>query len=369
MTRVLREVRQFAAARPGPGIVAVSGGADSVALLRALHACGGPLFVAHVNHRLRGADSDADEAFVRDLCAALGVAYRVTAVDVAALAAGDNLESTARRVRYAFFAEVAAETGAAWIATAHTADDQAETVLHRMIRGTGLQGLRGIASWRTGGVSPPSSERTYSDNTTSPLSSGKPSPDSAPSYLPSSDEVSGTLGGLTPPARRAIVRPLLAVTRADVLAHLAELNQPHREDASNADTRFTRNRIRHELVPLLKTFNPDVVSALAHLAEHAAEAHEVITAAAAELLSKAARPRAGATIVLDSGTLAAAPRAVLRSALRELWDREGWPVANMTFDSWDRAVEIAAHNASACDFPGGVGMRRVGRVVQLTRRV
>ncbi|QJW97961.1 tRNA lysidine(34) synthetase TilS [Frigoriglobus tundricola] len=355
MTRVLREVRRFAAARPGPGVVAVSGGADSVALLRALHACGSPLFVAHVNHRLRGADSDADEAFVRALCAALGVACRVKSVDVAALAAGDNLESTARRVRYAFFAEVAAEAGAAWIATAHTADDQAETVLHRLIRGTGLQGLRGIASWRAGGVSPPSSH--------------KPSPDNAPPSPPSSDEGSGSLGGLMPPARRGIVRPLLAVTRADVLAHLAALNQPHREDASNADTRFTRNRIRHELLPLLKTFNPDVVSALAHLAEHAAEAHEVITTAATELLTNAERPRAGATIVLDAGTLTAAPRAVVRATLRVLWDREDWPVANMTFDAWDRAVEIAAHNASACDFPGGVGVRRVGRVVQLTRRV
>jgi tRNA(Ile)-lysidine synthase len=146
VTRVLREVRRFAAGRSGRGVVAVSGGADSVALLRALCACGVPLVAAHVNHRLRGADSDADEAFVRELCAQLGVECRVKAVDVSALAAGDNLESTARRVRYEFFAEVAAEVGAAWIATAHTADDQAETVLHRLIRGTGLQGLRGIAA-------------------------------------------------------------------------------------------------------------------------------------------------------------------------------------------------------------------------------
>src|SRR5437764_7816194 len=105
---------------PGPGVVAVSGGADSVALLRALHACGVPLTVAHVNHRLRGSDSDGDEQFVRELCGMLGVECRVKSVDVAALAAGDNLESTARRVRYAFFAEVAAEVGAAWVATAHT---------------------------------------------------------------------------------------------------------------------------------------------------------------------------------------------------------------------------------------------------------
>jgi tRNA(Ile)-lysidine synthase len=165
-----------------------------------------------------------------------------------------------------------------------------------------------------------------------------------------------------------LLRPLLAVTRADVLAHLAELNQPHREDASNADPRFTRNRIRHELLPLLKTFNPDVVSALAHLAEHAAEAHEVISTDAAELLATAERPRAGNTIILDAAALLAASRAVLREALRLVWEREGWPMGEMTFDAWDRAVEVATRNAPACDFPGGVTMRHAGRVVQLTRR-
>ncbi len=141
VTRVLREVRRFAATRLDRGVVAVSGGADSVALLRAICACSAPLVVAHVNHQLRGEESDADEAFVRELCTAIGVEYHVKIAAVAALAAGDNLESTARRVRYEFFSQVANEVGAAWIATAHTADDQAETVLHRLIRGTGLQGL------------------------------------------------------------------------------------------------------------------------------------------------------------------------------------------------------------------------------------
>ena len=346
MTRVLREVRRFAAARPGPGVVAVSGGADSVALLRALHACGVSLAVAHVNHCLRGSDSDADETFVRALCESLGVPCRVKSVDVATLAAGDNLESTARGVRYAFFAEVAAELSAAWVATAHTADDQAETVLHRLIRGTGLQGLRGIARAK------------------------RPLP-------PTPSPKKGGGAGFTPPPflgegvggrGSSILRPLLALTRADVLAHLAAINQPHREDASNADTRFTRNRIRHELLPLLRTFNPDVVSALAHLAEHAHEAHEVITAAAAELLAKAERPRAANAIILDAAALLAAPRAVLRAALRLVWEREGWPLGDMTFDAWDRAVEVACRNGGACDFPGGVTMRHAGRVVQVSRR-
>jgi tRNA(Ile)-lysidine synthase len=158
------------------------------------------------------------------------------------------------------------------------------------------------------------------------------------------------------------------VTRADVLEHLAAVGQPYREDRTNADTRFTRNRIRHELLPLLKTFNPDVVSALAHLAEHANEAHEVITTQAGELLAKAERLRAADTIILDAGTLVAAPRAVVRAALRLVWEREGWPMSEMDFAAWERAVEVAGGNAPACDFPGGVSMRLAGRVVQMSRR-
>jgi tRNA(Ile)-lysidine synthase len=122
------------------------------------------------------------------------------------------------------------------------------------------------------------------------------------------------------------------------------------------------------LLPLLRTFNPDIVSALGHIAEHASEAHEVITAVARELLAKAERPRAANTLILDAAALLAAPRAVLRAALRLLWEREGWSMADMNFDSWERAVEIAAGNAPACDFPGGVTMRHAGRVVQIARR-
>jgi tRNA(Ile)-lysidine synthase len=328
--------------------VGVSGGADSVALLRALHACSMTLTVAHVNHKLRGADSDADEAFVRELCTTLGVPYRVTAVDVAARASGDNLEATARRVRYEFFAEVAREVGAAWIATAHTADDQAETVLHRLIRGTGLQGLRGIAAEKT----VRSEERGSEERKAEAAAPGSASSLLTPPLLTSSE----------------LLRPLLAVTRADVLAHLAEVGQPYREDASNADPRFTRNRIRHELLPLLRTFNPDIVSALGHLAEHANEAHEVIVAAAGALLGRAERPKAGVTVVLDAVVLCAAPRGVLRAALRLVWEREGWPMGDMNFDSWDRAVEIAGGATSACDFPGGISMRHAGRVVQIGPR-
>jgi tRNA(Ile)-lysidine synthase len=311
----------------GRGLVAVSGGADSVALLRGLcEGCRDGLTVAHFNHRLRGAESDADEAFVRELAGRLGVAVRVGSIDVAA--AGGNLEATARRLRYGWLAEAAAEVGAGWVATGHTADDQAETVLHRLIRGTGLQGLRGVAAER-----------------------------------PVSDFV-------------RLVRPLLGITRADVLAYLADLGQPYRTDATNADPAFTRTRIRHELLPLLKTFNPDVVSALCRLAGQAEDATAILAAEADRLLRRVELPRAGDRVILDATPFSPLhkPREdqahpyLAREMFRRLWAREGWPGGAMTFAHWDRLHAVAAGSESAADFPGGVHARRAGAVVQLTRR-
>lgn len=338
MRELEHTVRRFMANRAGSGIVAVSGGADSVALLRSLHSLGLTLTVAHVNHQLRGTESDADETFVRELCESLGVPRWVKTANVVALAAGENLEAAARRIRYQFFAELAADCGAQWIATGHTADDQAETVLHRIARGTGIQGLRGVLKAPT--PTPP------------PEGGGLlPAPPSPPG------KGVGRLG-------LGLIRPLLTITRAEILEYLAAINQPFREDASNADPRFTRNRIRHELLPLLKTFNPDVVASLGHLAEHAEEAHEIIVLVAAEMLAKAERPRAGTAVILDVAALGPS-RAVIRSVLRFVWEREGWPMSEMSFDAWDRAVAVTLGDATASDFPGGISMRHAGRVVQI----
>jgi tRNA(Ile)-lysidine synthase len=346
--RLMREVQRLMASRAGSGVVAVSGGADSVALLRALHSLNRQLTVAHLNHQLRGADSEADAAFVGELCRSLDVPFRVKALDVAAMATGDNLEATARSLRYAFFIQVADETGADWIATGHTADDQAETVLHRIIRGTGIQGLRGIAPARAGEGSP-QTRRAFAEKWPAAIKEKWPIANKE----------------LSPLDR--LIRPFLSVTRAEILTYLSALNQPFREDVTNADPRFTRNRIRHELMPLLKSFNPDVVSALAHLAEQASDAHEVIEAVAAEVLVKAERPRAGRVVILDVDSLGNS-RAVIRAVLRRLWMREGWPMSEMGFDAWDRAVAVACGELSSCDFPGGVSMRHAARVVQIGPR-
>jgi tRNA(Ile)-lysidine synthase len=316
---------------PPPGlVVAVSGGPDSVALLRALIAVRGnqpiPLVASHLNHQLRGADSDSDEAFVVELHARLlveGVGHLHLAqhrLDVARLAAerGGNLEALARQERYRWLAEVARTNGLHHVATGHTANDQAETVLHRLLRGTGLDGLRGIAFRRL----------------------------------------------LEPGVE--VVRPLLSVTHEQVRAWLVELQQPARHDASNDDPRFTRNRIRHELLPLLaRDYNPTVVETLSRLAAQAEEVFADEEAAAAVLLRQAERPRAGAMVIVEVSCLRHAPRRLVRSALRLVWQREGWPMGEMSFDHWQRLADLTTAESGAHDLPGGVHARRRGEVMQL----
>ncbi len=312
-------------------VVAVSGGPDSVALLRALLVLRtssetGPLIVAHLNHQLRGPESAADEAFVQQMHAQLvrggcsGLELRSERADVLrqARAEGDNLESVARMMRYDWLAGVARRAGVGWVATGHTADDQAETVLHRILRGAGLKGLRGIAIRR-------------------PLSPGI-----------------------------ELVRPLLTARRADVLAYLEAEGQPYCQDSSNLDKRFTRNRIRHELLPLLeKEYNPAVVTILNRLAKQADEAYHSDEAQAKKLLAAAEKPRAGRMLVFDRQCLCAAPRNLIREVFRLAWEREGWPVGRMNFDAWDRLASVALGEITAIDLPGDVCARCRDRVIQV----
>ena len=197
--------------RPGDHIVcAVSGGADSVALLFGLYLLkeklGVTLSAAHFNHHLRGDESDGDEDFVRDFCAGYRIPLEVGGARVQPGPKG--LEAAAREARYAFLRTLPGR-----IATAHTADDNAETVLMHLLRGTGLKGL--------GGIRP----------------------------------VSGN-----------VIRPMLAITRQEVEAFLAEYSLPHREDSSNAADAFLRNRIRHGVLPLLRQENSGAALAIAALA-------------------------------------------------------------------------------------------------------
>lgn len=205
------------------GLVAVSGGADSVALLHLLHIAakgqGLELRAAHLDHALRP-DSPEDVAHVRSLCAALGVPLVTTRIDVAALAriAKGGIEEAAREARRNFLREAAEAQGCAWIALAHQRDDQAETFLLRLLRGAGTTGLAGMRP-----VDPP------------------------------------------------FVRPLLPFSREELVAWLAELGIAWREDSSNRDPAFVRNRVRLELLPLLESYNPAIRTRLNELCRQLAE--------------------------------------------------------------------------------------------------
>ena len=232
----LRQPPGAASLRPGDRVaLAVSGGADSVAMLRLFlevrQKLGLVLSVAHFNHRLRGRASDADEKFVAKLALSYDLPFHADRADVAAKALREqsNLEDTARRARYQFFSRLVADRHSTYVATAHTADDQAETVLAHLLRGTGIAGLAGIH-----------------------------------------------------PVSGQVLRPLLGFRRSELRAYLKKLRQPWREDVSNRDTHRMRARIRQQLIPLLeKRFQPLAVEHLVALASRARE-NEVLLASLSE---------------------------------------------------------------------------------------
>ncbi|MBI2820170.1 MAG: tRNA lysidine(34) synthetase TilS [Acidobacteria bacterium] len=227
----LETIREFRMIQPGEAVAAgCSGGADSTALVLLLKelsdSLGCVLSVAHLNHCLRGSESDADEQFVRSLAERLGVPCFVERADVGKISrqSKTNPEAKARELRLRFFESLMESGQADSVALAHTADDQAETVLQRLLRGAGTRGLTGIH--------------------------------------PVMKSPSGKL---------KIIRPLIRARRAALREWLTKRGEGWREDLSNQDRRRTRNRIRHEVLPLLEEFNPRIVEALAHTAAIARE--------------------------------------------------------------------------------------------------
>ncbi len=218
---VRRTMTRHRMAADGPVLCAVSGGADSVALLLILHRLGHAQAVGHLNHGARGAESDEDARFVEALAAELNLPCVIAARSIAeeAKRAGRNFEDYAREARYQFLAEAARARGCAAVATGHHAGDQAETVLWRLLRGAGPQGVAGVA----------------------PVSEAHGVP---------------------------VVRPVIDCTRDDLVAYLAAEGASYREDRTNADPRFIRNALRHEVIPeLARRFNPSLGKVLAQFAE------------------------------------------------------------------------------------------------------
>jgi tRNA(Ile)-lysidine synthase len=277
-----QRVRKFIEAQgllqPGDTVVVgVSGGPDSLCLLDVLHALSSAfpltLHVAHLNHGLRPeAGEDAD--FTRAEAQGRGLAFHEATADTRAYAATHkrSIEEAARQLRYDFLGRVARAVGAEAVAVAHTADDQAETVLMHFLRGSGLAGLRGM---------------------------------SAKSQLPTSQAQN----------QAVLVRPLLTVTRAEVEAYCRERGLHPRQDATNLDPAFFRNRLRHELLPLLETYNPNLRATLQRTADVLAGEHAWLQSALAVLWQRIALTEPGA-VVFDRAQWQALSLAEQRALLR-----------------------------------------------------
>ncbi len=277
VSRIREEVAGQLAALPSPHLVlAVSGGPDSLCLADAVLAIAPrrmlrPI-IAHLDHGLRGAASAADADFVRTFAEARGVPCVIERADVRAYAQQHkcSIEVAARQVRYRFLARVAEAHQASWVALAHHADDQAETVLLRLIRGTGLWGLRGM--------------RPY---------------------------------GPLPTARHlTAVRPLLRVVRADIERYCHEQHLSPRHDATNDALDHTRNRIRHELLPLLERYNPNIRAVLVRLADTIAADLDIIAQATQEAFVRLAQAAEDGSFVVDRRAWQALSIGLQRATLR-----------------------------------------------------
>ena len=312
-------------------LVAVSGGPDSVALLHWLsderERAGRPKTLAsgHVNHALRGAASDEDAAFVKRMAESLGVPHFEARLPEGALRAvpGEAIapEAEARRLRYEALRALAARAGADVIAVAHTADDQAETVLFRMVRGSGLRGLSGMrARTRVHGI--------------------------------------------------RLIRPLLDVTREQVIDYLARHHVPYREDASNASLRAARNYLRHEVIPRLRErVNSGVRDALLRQSALFREADDYLEGEARRVLPEVLLGVEPGKIVLDASRLNRYPK-LLRSYIFRcaLHDLDGI-FRELSAAHVDVLHSLATQSGGrSADFPMGVHARRERGGIILTSR-
>jgi tRNA(Ile)-lysidine synthase len=280
-------------------VVGVSGGADSVCLLHVLakwrKRLGIKLHIAHLNHQLRGTESEADAEYVSNLAGSLGIPSTIERQDVAAYRAERNcsIEEAARELRYAFLARVARKVGARRIAIGHTRDDQVETILMHILRGTGITGLCGLA---------PCSPMMYD-------SQGISSPASSSSLRDHPSSLRAKRSNLL------VIRPLLDITRAETASYCQEHQLEPRIDSSNLSPSFFRNRLRLHLLPLLRQYNPSIDQALLRLADIAKEDNAFIEQQASGLWDEVARQENN-TIYLNKKQVAGLPIALQRQLLR-----------------------------------------------------
>jgi len=316
--------------RQGRMLIGVSGGADSVALLRSLQQVSSSrqlqLYAAHFDHALRE-DSQEDARWVQNLCAELKIPcileQRPGKLPGETASESTVAEETARNWRYDFFQRHLEKEDCRWLALAHTADDQVETILHHLVRGSGLKGLRGIPAIRL-------LSRTGQKTISSP------------------SEISQKEAWL--------IRPFLEVRRGEIEASLAAHQQPYRTDSTNASSRYTRNRIRNEILPILrKELNPRVDQALLQLSQQAQDAQEVLNTIVRDLLTTAVLDRQMGIVRLQRTILLNQPVGLLREFFSGLWELQGWPRQGQSFAHLEQLARmVRTQSPRRLSLPGKV---------------
>lgn len=323
--------RECMSARGDAVVVGVSGGPDSLCLLHVLcrlrEAYGLTLHVAHLNHELRGTEAEADAQFVARLAAEWGLPVTVESVDVAAFAHERKLalEEAARQARYTFLSRVARQVGAHKIAVAHHADDQVETVLMHWLRGAGLSGLRGmqpVTSLSELRLADVQRDATHSDDL-------------------------------------LLIRPLLDVPRSEIEAYCTAHGLQPRFDRSNLDTTYYRNRLRHELLPLLETYNPRIRKVILRSASLAAADYACLREQTEAAWGHVVRAESERSIAFDLRRWRALPLAMQRSTVREAIQRLRRSLRNIDWVHVDNALQVLREGSTgmAATLPSGLVAR------------
>lgn len=310
-------------------LIAVSGGADSIALLLALHESAPDralLHAAHFNHGWRGEESDRDAEFVRHVCQREDIGLTIeksTNLDAS------KSEANARQSRYAFLARIAYQTGSRYVTTAHTRSDRAETVLHNLFRGTGLAGMVG-----------PQRSRPFD-------------------------------------AELVLARPLLSCSRSQVLDYLSAKEQDYRVDSSNSDQQYRRNFLRHSILPSISEhYGDSVEQSLTNFSEIVAEAQTLIGDLASDYLQQAHLVM-GQEVVSSAGfRLPAASTLpvkwpVLQAALVRCWQESDWPLQGLAREHWQQVRQLFQNDVSShlapLQLPGKVTVSQYQDRVQFSR--
>jgi len=319
-------VRQYDMLNKGEKVLAaVSGGSDSVCMLKTLLALrrepGIEVVVGNMDHAIRGKESEKDSAFVKRLAEGLGLKFVHRKINVRSGAKdGRSLEERAREKRYAFLKKAALDNGCGVIATGHTIDDQAETVLMRTVFGSSLAGMTGIPPVR------------YED-------------------------------GLR------IIRPLIRVEKRDVLCYLEKTGGEYVEDCTNLDIRHLRNKVRLEIIPFLEKYNPRLKRSLANLSDTLREDFVFLKTEKEKISGRHAKERKG-LLSIDVKDFILQPRALRKEIFKELFRKAGGNIKKLTYRHWmDMDYFLrAAEKGKSLDFPGDIRVAKRDDTVTFSKR-